>query len=282
MLRAAFILLLLICTQGCAQTFTDPRIRSDTWAAPVIGSSLDNFYKVDNNLYRSEQPDGDDFTALSKLGIKEILNLREYHGDEDAAENQFTVHRVAMEAGSVTEEQLLAALTRIKNRKAPLLIHCWHGSDRTGVTVAAYRLVFQNWSKQQAIDEMVNGGYGYHGSVYPNLVELINQLDVAKIKQQLQVDSKAEVLLGSKITAEEIELTVASGGCTQKEDFSIDINQATAGQATTVLTVRRHKRDDCKAWLPEGVTIKFSKKELGLNKAAEITLSNKTRQVLSR
>ena len=85
------------------------------------------------------------------------------------------------------EQQLLEALTLIKNRKGPLLIHCWHGSDRTGATVAAYRLVFQNWSKEQAIDEMVNGGYGYHAGIYPNLLELINKLDVAKIRKQLQV-----------------------------------------------------------------------------------------------
>lgn len=182
MFRVLMIALMLC----CAQVFAEPRLRPASWATPVLETPLNNFYRVDSNLYRSEQPDEDSLKALAKLGIKEVLNLREYHDDEDATENDFSVHRVPMEAGSATEEQLLAALTTIKNRKAPLLIHCWHGSDRTGVTVAAYRVVVQNWSKAQAIDEMTNGGYGYHASFYPNLVELINKLDVAKIRKQLK------------------------------------------------------------------------------------------------
>jgi len=35
---------------------------------------------------------------------------------------------------------------------------------------------------------MTNGGYGYHATVYPNLVKLINDLDVTKIKKELGVD----------------------------------------------------------------------------------------------
>jgi protein tyrosine/serine phosphatase len=138
------ILVLMVC---CSHAFAEPRLRPGAWATPVIGTPLNNFYWVDSNIYRSEQPDDESFKSLVKLGIKEIVNLREYHSDEDAKENQFAVHRVPMEAGSVTEAQLLVALTEIKSRKAALLIHCWHGSDRTGATVAAYRIVFQNWSK---------------------------------------------------------------------------------------------------------------------------------------
>ena len=49
-----------------------------------------------------------------------------------------------MNAGKVSQEQLIDALRIIKNRKGPVLLHCWHGSDRTGATVAAYRIVFNN------------------------------------------------------------------------------------------------------------------------------------------
>lgn len=180
----ALIIALLLC---CANAEAQPRLRPNAWAVPVLGTTLGNFYWVDSDIYRSEQPDEESFSDLTALGIKEILNLREYHTDDEAEESKFSVHRLPMAAGSVTEEQLLAALTEIKNRKAPLLIHCWHGSDRTGATVAAYRVVFQNWTKAQAIDEMLNGGYGYHSSIYPNLLTLIENLNVEKIKKQLQL-----------------------------------------------------------------------------------------------
>lgn len=41
----------------------------------------------------------------------------------------------------------------IKQSLKPILIHCWLDSDRTGVGVAMYRLVFQNWLKSQTINE---------------------------------------------------------------------------------------------------------------------------------
>ncbi|MEN8190310.1 MAG: hypothetical protein ABFS19_10720 [Thermodesulfobacteriota bacterium] len=66
----------------------------------------------------------------------------------------------------------------ISSRKGSILVHCWYGSDRTGVTIAAYRIIFNNWSKSEALDEMINGGYGYHEKIFPGLVQLVENLDV--------------------------------------------------------------------------------------------------------
>ena len=93
-----------------------------------------------------------------------------------------------MNAGKVSQEQLIDALRIIKNRKGPVLLHCWHGSDRTGATVAAYRIVFNNWTKAQAIDEMINGGYGYHINFYPQLIPFIEQLNISDIKKELNIN----------------------------------------------------------------------------------------------
>jgi len=41
--------------------------------------------------------------------------------------------------------------------------------------------------EEQAIDEMINGGFGYHYIKFPNLVKLINDLDVRKIKKKLSL-----------------------------------------------------------------------------------------------
>ncbi|MCP3890121.1 MAG: dual specificity protein phosphatase family protein [Desulfobulbaceae bacterium] len=71
----------------------------------------------------------------------------------------------------------------IKNREGPILIHCRHGSGRTKATISAYRIIFNNGSK--ALDEMINGGYGYHQRICPELVELVENLDVNIIKTSL-------------------------------------------------------------------------------------------------
>ncbi|MDH5692718.1 MAG: tyrosine-protein phosphatase [Gammaproteobacteria bacterium] len=167
-------------------SYAEPRVRPHAWATPVIGTELENFYQVDKGVYRSRQPDDDNIPDMKSLNIKEVLNLRNNHSDDrELREGGFLLHRVKMNAGSVTEEQLIESLRIIKDRTGPILIHCWHGSDRTGVTLAAYRIVFSGWSKADALDEMRNGGYGYHERIYPNLVGLINNLDVSKVKAAL-------------------------------------------------------------------------------------------------
>lgn len=84
-----------------------------------------------------------------------------------------------------------------------------------------------------------------------------------------------EVLMGINITAKEIELHVASGGCTTKENFSVKVDKGSTGKLPYVLRVYRVKFDGCKAFLPDGVIVKFSKDELGLSGVFEISLKNK-------
>ena len=64
-------------------THAETRLRPDVWATPVIGTELNNFYRIDDHLYRSEQPSDEAFPQLAELGIEEILNLREFHTDDD-------------------------------------------------------------------------------------------------------------------------------------------------------------------------------------------------------
>lgn len=41
-----------------------------------------------------------------------------------------------------------------KRPQQTIFIHCWLGSDRTGVFLAAYRIAFEHWSPKQALAEM--------------------------------------------------------------------------------------------------------------------------------
>jgi protein tyrosine/serine phosphatase len=49
---------------------------------------------------------------------------------------------------------------------------------------AMYRIVIQGWDKQQAVDEMTKGGYGYH-VVWKNILRYIKNVDVEKIRRQV-------------------------------------------------------------------------------------------------
>ena len=54
---------------------------------------------------------------------------------------------------------------------------------------AIYRLVIQDWSKEQAIEEMTEGGYGFH-KLWENLVKYIRNLDIDQIKAQRHLEAE--------------------------------------------------------------------------------------------
>jgi protein tyrosine/serine phosphatase len=165
---------------------SQPRLRPTKWARSIIGTDLNNFHKIDDGVYRSKQPDEKSFVMLENMGITEVLNLRRFHTDNDEAEKtNIKLHRIKINAGSITEDHLIEALKIIKNRKGPIVFHCWHGSDRTGAVAAAYRIIFNDWSIADAIDELEYGDYGYHEKFYGNIKDLINDLDIENVINQL-------------------------------------------------------------------------------------------------
>lgn len=153
------------------------RLRPPEWAQPMLGASVDNFFRVSDELYRSEQPEDRAMKELAAFGLKSILNLRQYHSDKDEAKGTaIALYHVEMNAGEIRPAEIRQVMDIIRKAEKPVLVHCWHGSDRTGVVVAMYRMLFQDWSREKAIDELENGGYGYHKSVYPNIREFLKNV----------------------------------------------------------------------------------------------------------
>ena len=72
-----------------------------------------------------------------------------------------------------------------KNR--PVFIHCKHGADRTGTMVAFYRLVFEGWSKAEALREMREGGFGFH-KIWQNLLDFIEKSDVEQLRRSVGLE----------------------------------------------------------------------------------------------
>jgi tyrosine-protein phosphatase SIW14 len=150
-----------------------PRVRPLAWAQPIIGTKLENLHQVSPEVYRSGQPSARDLKQLvEQLGIKSVLCLRDFHNDDNEADGlSLALYRVEMEADDVEPEKVARAMRIIKDAPKPILIHCWHGSDRTGLVVAAYRMTFQNWSANDAVDELTNGGFGYHQKLFPGIAD---------------------------------------------------------------------------------------------------------------
>ena len=170
---------------------TEPRLRPAEWGIPVINGKIENWYKIDDKVYRSAQPDSRGMKDAERFGIRNVLNLRNYHsGDDEVKGTGLKIFRVKMEAGDIQDDQITAALRIIRHAEGPVLVHCMHGSDRTGAVIAMYRIVLLNWNKETAVDEMVNGGYGFHG-MYDNIIKYIQRCDVEKIREQVYAPQPA-------------------------------------------------------------------------------------------
>ncbi len=179
------------------------------WATLIAQG--DNLYQVDEMLYRSEQLEADDVKLLKELGIDTIINLRFFDRDDDqenlAEASTNTNPNLGVDGvGEVDSahyplvfvnqplltwwikpKQLAQILHRIKDeqqRGNKVLVHCYHGADRTGVTVAMYRILRQGWTVEHAKSEMIQGGFGYH-SIWKNIERLLTEEKVAEVRAEL-------------------------------------------------------------------------------------------------
>ena len=156
--------------------------RNPDWAQPVTLKDSDNFFKVAPCLYRSAQPSADAMKQYEAMGIRTVINMRALHSDNDEAEGtSLILQRVPINTWHIEDEDVVSVLTLLRTAQRPILLHCQHGADRTGLMMAMYRIVEQGWTKEAALDEMQNGGYGYH-SIWTNIVEYIEEVDVERIR----------------------------------------------------------------------------------------------------
>lgn len=102
---------------------------------------------IAGELYRSAQPDAEDIDSLVRRhGIKTIINLRnEERGDWYAEEKSsadrhgLTLIDYPISSGKILPVEGSAELAEImRNAEKPILIHCEHGSNRTGLASAIY------------------------------------------------------------------------------------------------------------------------------------------------
>jgi protein tyrosine phosphatase (PTP) superfamily phosphohydrolase (DUF442 family) len=187
-LIAVISIVALVLVNAAYGAETSPGNRPAHWAKPMQMNGAPNLHKVSDTLYRSAQPSAEGMTSLKTMGIETIVNLRSFHSDRDEIGNTGLAYEyIYMKAWHPEEEEAIRFLQIIINpRRAPVLVHCQHGADRTGTMCALYRVAVQGWSKQEAIAEMTEGGFGFHG-IWDNLIQWINALDIEGIKKRAGV-----------------------------------------------------------------------------------------------
>lgn len=149
-------------------------------------AGFDNLYKVNADLYRCEQPDKAGMKNLQNIGIATVLNLRSKRNDrKEAKRTDLVLARVPINTWKMSYGDIVESLQKIDSAEKPIAVHCLHGSDRTGVVIAAYRMVNENWPKEAAIHEFKEKKFGYHENWFPKLLTLLESLDVDQLRKDL-------------------------------------------------------------------------------------------------
>jgi len=147
---------------------------------------------VSKSFYRGAQPTAEGLRQLPKLGVRTDVNLRTMHSDADKLSGvRLQYEHISFKAWHPEHEDVVRFLKIATNpRNQPIFVHCQHGADRTGMMTAVYRIVVQGWSKDDAIREMTQGGFGYH-PIWRDLVDYVHKLDVAGLRREVGISAPA-------------------------------------------------------------------------------------------
>lgn len=175
---------------ACSSAPTDngsKAVQSERWATLVKHDA--NLYRIDDKLYRSEQPVAEDGEAIVKLGIQSVINLRFFDRNDDDHLKAYglTLLNRPLLSWSIKPKEIAEILYLIEKQQqnGAVLIHCYHGADRTGLIAGMYRIIYQGWSVEEAKAEMQHGPYGYH-SIWKNIAKLFTEEKVKQVKTHLE------------------------------------------------------------------------------------------------
>jgi len=145
-----------------------------------------NLFQMSPTLYRSALPDAGAVALLEKLRVATVINFLPESDSNWLANPSIEQVQLPYRTNHVDDAQVLKALRAIQaaEAKGPVLMHCKHGSDRTGLIAAMYRVVVQGWSKEDALGEMTQGGFG-DNSHFKDGIRYMMQADVDKLRTAL-------------------------------------------------------------------------------------------------
>ena len=158
--------------------------RPTQWAQPV--ATQYNLHQMSPTLYRSALPDSAAQPLLEKLQITTVINFLPQGDDIWLKTPGVAQIQLPYRTNHVDDADVLATLRAIQTAqsKGPVLMHCKHGSDRTGLMAAMYRVVVQDWSKEDALNEMTQGGFG-ESSHHKDGVSYMMKADIPQLRAAL-------------------------------------------------------------------------------------------------
>jgi len=173
---AAFLL-------GCAA----PLARADACGNPLSSQIANSCVVSKDVLWRGAKPDVAAATELVNRGVRTVVNLELAHDDREAFRDarpsvsqpqEIEYFRIrdwepnVVLASGLLDRHVAEFIAITRSQPKPIYVHCRSGQNRTGVMVAAYRVLEENQPIDSAVAEMA----GYQGIWFKEDAEYIRQL----------------------------------------------------------------------------------------------------------
>jgi protein tyrosine/serine phosphatase len=147
---------------------------------------------VEGKVYRSGCMTAEGFAnAIEKLHIRTVINLMDDWPDPDLSAGYFDTRTIleselCAKHGANMVNLALDLIPPIELRECrpaaidafvelldrpeiyPVLIHCRAGLHRTGCMVAIYRMEYQGWTRNEAMNELKANGFGEYAATAAN------------------------------------------------------------------------------------------------------------------
>lgn len=141
-----------------------------SFALPFFASAdaeVPRLLEVSPGIYRSGRPNEEGLEWLkNEYKIKTIINLenKDYaikREREWADELNIRYYSLPMSASAHPRDRTVNKALELlaDTRKHPILIHCYHGQDRTGLIVGLHRVEHEGWEADEAYEEMKEIGF---------------------------------------------------------------------------------------------------------------------------
>lgn len=197
----AFVFLIVLLLPGCDSAHQEKPVSCEN----NLGSSIQNFCQVTPNiLWRGAKPDTDGAAWLVEQGVRTIVNLELLHDDKAAFEQvrlgdngkfELIYYRVRdweplpLIAPKLSDNHVAHFLAIMSQAPKPIYVHCRSGQNRTGVMVAAYRVIIEGEDDNDAMAKAIEEMEGYQGHWFRADARYIRSLTPErrdKIRQQIE------------------------------------------------------------------------------------------------
>lgn len=156
-----------------------------------------NFHEVAPGIYRSGLLSERAPQLLKELGIKTVVNFDDHR--KRARKEEERLSELGIQAVSLPwsgwdypeDETLAEVMTLMESPEhKPILVHCKHGQERTGVAIACWRIAHDGWSADQAYQEMKS--YGFRPFQYGHLKRYVYEFARAHGDQKAETKNQIE------------------------------------------------------------------------------------------